>query len=93
METGWLTMEARLAYKKLMLFHHIMHSDNSRTIKRIVYVQIEEDRRNTWYGSVKRLIEKYELQLNVNESKKISLEETRQREVPTHNRGRNMEQL
>ena len=67
METGWLTMEARLAYKKLMLFHHIMHSDNSRTIKRIVYVQIEEDRRNTWYDSVKRLIERYELQLNVKE--------------------------
>ena len=48
METGLLTMEARIAYKKLMLFQNIMMSDEDRMTRVMVKVQIEEDREGTW---------------------------------------------
>ena len=39
METGMWTMEARVSYKKLMLYHNIWHSDEERIMKKIVKVQ------------------------------------------------------
>ena len=64
METGWLTVEAQLDYRKLMLYHNILNSDDKRTLKKILAIQKAEDRSGTWYSSVCRLISKYSIDLD-----------------------------
>ena len=61
MEVGWWTMRARLGYRKLMLYHNIMNSDKKRPIKRIIHIQKNEERETTWYRSVEREMEKYDI--------------------------------
>ena len=39
MELGMWTMEARMHYRKLMLYHRITHSDDSRNVKQLVAIQ------------------------------------------------------
>jgi hypothetical protein len=70
MEVGWWTMEARLAYKKLMLYHNITRSDDKRTVKRIVEEQEQEARETTWYSSIKRLLLEYGITLQAKETEK-----------------------
>ena len=70
METGWWTMKARVAYKKLMLFHNIVRSDDQRVIKDVINIQKKESRETTWYGSVKRAIEHYKITLDAESSLK-----------------------
>ena len=65
METGMWTMEARVAYRKLMLLHNLKHSDDERVTKQIVRVQEEEEREGTWISGVQRLIKKYEIKKDV----------------------------
>ena len=64
METGWWTMRARVAYRKLMLFHNIIKSDERRVIKELVCMQQKAVRETTWYGSVHRAIEYYGVSLD-----------------------------
>ena len=45
-------MEARIAYRKLMLYDNITHSDNKRVIKEIMMVQQQENREGTWLKEV-----------------------------------------
>ena len=66
METGMWTMEARIEYKKLMLFHNIKNSEDSRIIKQILEVQEDEVRDSTWLASLKDIILKYGIELDVN---------------------------
>ena len=63
METGWWTMRARLSYKKLMLYHNIVTSDDKRVVKNMLEVQRESKRVTTWYASVKRDMCKYKIEL------------------------------
>ena len=70
METGWLTMEARLHYRKMMLFHNIMNSDERRVLKKLLLVQREENRAGTWYNNLCKTMEMYGIELNVEESSK-----------------------
>ena len=70
METGWLTMEARLHYRKLMLFHNIMNSDDRRVLKKLILVQREENREGTWYYNICKLMEIYDIKLDVEQSVK-----------------------
>ena len=65
METGVWTMEARVAYRKLMLYHHIKHSEEERVIKQIVKIQEEEEREGTWVEGVIKLIEYYAIEKKV----------------------------
>ena len=65
METGMWTMEGRIEYKKLMLYHNIVHSGEDRIIKKILKVQENEVRKTTWYAEVTRIIEKYGIEKNV----------------------------
>ena len=65
LETGWWTMEARMEYRKLMLYHNLMNSDDKRTMKRILIYQKREGREGTWYFGVKIIIEKYNIKLPV----------------------------
>ena len=57
-------MTARLGYRKLMLYHNIMTSDNKRTIKKIVHIQKEEGRETTWNGSVEKEMVKYNIKMD-----------------------------
>ncbi len=65
METGSWTMQARIEYKKLMLYHNIKHSEEDRVIKQIVRVQEEEERPGTWNEEVKLIIKKYGIEKDV----------------------------
>ena len=70
METGTWTMEARVYYKKLMLYHNIKNSEDERIIKQILKVQEEEVRKSTWYADVKKAMEVYGITKSVTESSK-----------------------
>ena len=39
MELGCWTMEARVSYRKLMLYHDIQRSDDKRVVKRLIEIQ------------------------------------------------------
>ena len=67
METGWLTVEAQLDYRKLMLYHNILHSDEKRTLKKLLNFQKLENRQGTWYHRICRIIDKYAIDLDPNE--------------------------
>ena len=67
METGMWTMKARIDYRKLMLFHNIKNSEDSRIIKQILKVQEEEIRETTWYADIQGLLEKYQVTSQVEE--------------------------
>ena len=70
METGWWTMRGRLAYKKLMLYHNIVTSDDRRVVKNMVKLQKEMRRKTTWYSSIQKEIQKYQIELKAEETLK-----------------------
>ena len=63
-------MEARLTYKKLMLYHNIITSDDKRAVKRIIKAQEKEERKTTWYSSIKNEIKKYKITVDAKTSLK-----------------------
>ena len=65
LETGMWTMDARIDYSKLMLYHNIKNSDDQRIIKQIVEVQEEEVRETTWISDIRRILLKYEVENDV----------------------------
>ena len=56
-ETGILTIESRVKYKKMMLYHNIMNSEVDRLSRRILMFQKEEKRTGTWFTSTKEIAE------------------------------------
>ena len=66
LETGMWTMESRIAYKKLMLYHNIKHSDDKRVIKKVLEIQELEEREGTWCSDVKEKIKYYGVEKDVN---------------------------
>ena len=77
MEVGFWTMRARISYRKLMLYHNIMRSDERRVIKKILEAQENEVRETTWLANTKKELERYKITLNVTET----LKSTWKREV------------
>ena len=68
-----LTVEARIHYTKLMLYYHIINSDEDRIIRKIILQQRESPRRRgTWYYGVWELLDKYKVTENVEEVEKSS---------------------
>ena len=67
LETGMWTMEARVEYRKLMLYHNIKNSEDERVIKQIVKVQEQEVRESTWLADVVRIKKKYGIEKDVQE--------------------------
>ena len=65
LETGMWTMDARVDYSKLMLYHNIKNSDDQRIIKQIVQIQEEEVRETTWISDIRRILKKYEVENDV----------------------------
>ena len=70
LECGWWTMAGRIAYKKLMLYHNIVTSDNRRVVKKVIEEQRKFRRKTTWYASVKREIQTYNIELDPKEELK-----------------------
>ena len=68
LETGMWTM-GRISYRKLMLFHNIINSDDDRLIKTVVKEQQRMDRSGTWYHTIERLIERYRIEKSHDELK------------------------
>ena len=66
LETGMWTMEARINYKKLMLYHNIMNSDDNRLLKHIVMEQKRNLRSGTWYHSITEIVRKYDIHMSDN---------------------------
>ena len=62
LETGMWTMEGRVNYKKLMLYHHIINSPDTRILKRLILTQMESVRKGTWYHSITLILRKYQLE-------------------------------
>ena len=54
-------MEARIHYRKLMLLHNIINSDEKRLIRRILLAQKKWNRSGTWYNEVTKILEMYNI--------------------------------
>ena len=61
LEMGLPTMNARINYRKLMLYHNIRNSDEKRIVKKLVEEQKKMDREGTWWNGVEKIMEKYGL--------------------------------
>lgn len=84
METGFITMGARIAYKKLMLFHNIMNSEDERVTKKLIKIQMDDDRDGTWYDDVKKYKEKYEIKMKVTETIKSKWKKEVKQQIRKH---------
>ena len=57
-ETGKITIESRLKYKKMMLYHNLMNSEIDQLSRRTLMFQKEENRiGTTWFFSTKAIAE------------------------------------
>ena len=54
MELGLWTMKHKIQYKKLMLYHNLLVSNEVRIVRRMVVYQKEEGREGTWASGVLR---------------------------------------
>ena len=81
MEVGWWTMKARLEYRKLMLYHNIMNSDERRVSKQLLEVQENEIRETTWLAEVRKVIERLGITLNVKETLKSTWKREMKRKI------------
>ena len=70
MEVGWWTMEGRIAYVKLMLYHNIMRSNKRRVLKNLLKEQEKEERETTWLAGIKREMKRYNIKLKVEDTLK-----------------------
>ncbi len=71
LETGMWTMEGRVDYRKMMLYHHIIHSPDERILKKMILVQKEMNRCGTWYHTITMILRKYQLEnVDINVIKK-----------------------
>ena len=52
MEMGMWTMNYRIQYRKMMLYHNLIHSDSERMARRMIIYQREENRIGTWANGV-----------------------------------------
>ena len=81
MEVGWWTMKARLEYRKLMLYHNIMKSDERRVTKQLLEVQENEIRETTWLAEVRKVIVRLGISLNVKETLKSTWKREMKRKI------------
>ena len=64
-ETGIWTAEPHLKYKRIMLYHNIVHSDEkSRFVKRLIMEEEKKPFKGCWFEKVKEDIESVGLTLN-----------------------------
>ena len=54
-------MASRIFYRKLMLFHNLIKSNEKRMAKKILIDQLEQQRNNCWYSELEEQMEKYKI--------------------------------
>ena len=69
-ETGFLKMEARLAYNRLMLYHNLLKSDDKRVAKLVMEEQEKLRRDSTWKTTIDKELSKYNIDLDPKETSK-----------------------
>ena len=62
METGIWPVEYQIQYKKLLLLHQIMNSDDNRLIKKVLQDQ-KKNEYNNWYNFTKEIANKYKINI------------------------------
>ena len=62
-ETGVWPVENRIEYKKVMLYHNIVNSDEKRLVKEVVEDQIRKPYKNCWGESLIVICEKYKIKI------------------------------
>ncbi len=55
-EVGMWRMEERLMYRKIMLLHNILNSNDDRLIKRMIIEQEEDEEESTWYDEAAKYL-------------------------------------
>ena len=100
MELGLPTMKARVAYRKLMLYHNLANSDEKRIAKQVIEEQMKMDREGTWMNTVQELMAEYDIEdtviddlksawkKKVKEKIKTKTEETIRRTCETQSKAR-----
>ena len=79
LEFGMPTMKSRVEYRKLMLYHNIVNSDERRIVKKVIEEQRKMDREGTWFDGIKKILEKY----GINDTTKEDLKSTWKKKVKT----------
>ena len=69
-ELGIWTVEERLKYRKIMLYHNLIHSDDRRLSERVVMEQEENEEADTFFATVREMT--YSLNIDINTIKTIS---------------------
>ena len=70
LELGMLTMKARVDYRKLMLYHNLVNSDDRRIAKHLIREQQKMDRKGTWLYGVQEIMKYYGVEDNPQETLK-----------------------
>ena len=71
-ETGIWTVEAKIFYKKLMLLHNMVKSDDERLIKKVVLEQEKYYLKGSWWQLLKEEAAKYKIEIGTASIKKYS---------------------
>ena len=73
-EVGMWRMQERLMYRKIMLYHNIVNSDDNRLAKKIIEEQEKTNEEGTWYAEVAKHLKTLEIDKGlVKESTKSAL--------------------
>ena len=62
-ELGMWRMEERLMYRKMMLYHNIMHSSEDRLCKRIIADQSHDEEDGTFYDETKKYFQRVNIDI------------------------------
>ena len=62
-ELGMWRMEERIMYRKMMLYHNIIHSNEDRLCRKIIKDQEEREEEGTFYQETKKFFEEVEIEI------------------------------
>ena len=71
-ESGIWPMEIRIFYKKLMLYHLLITSDEERIARKILVQQIKNNYSNCWYEEIQVILNKLELNITQTQLEELS---------------------
>ena len=84
LELGIPTMKARVAYRKVMLYHNLSNSDEKRIARRVIEQQHRMDREGTWLAGVKTLMNEYGIVEDVTEQLKSAWKRIVKQRIEEH---------
>ncbi len=69
-EMGIWKARYKLYYRKIMLYHNILHSDDERPIKKVILAQKENEEEGTFWEDVNRMLKEIKFKGDIQEMKK-----------------------